>query len=93
MGYDGDEDKDKRPAWAKDGAFMVTRKLNNLVPEFDKFLDDHGRKVFPDIKPEDAALRLGARLFGRWKSGQYILECLIFYLLIYSIRYTRRALS
>ena len=78
MGYDGDEDKDKRPAWAKDGAFMVTRKLNNLVPEFDAFLADHGPKVFPDIDPKAAALRLGARLFGRWKSGQYILKSLIF---------------
>ncbi|TFK34500.1 hypothetical protein BDQ12DRAFT_689698 [Crucibulum laeve] len=69
IGYDGDADKDKRPAWAKDGAFMVTRKLNNLVPEFDDFLLLHGPKIFPDIAPQAAALRLGARLFGRWKNG------------------------
>ncbi|KAH6906860.1 hypothetical protein BKA70DRAFT_1372405 [Coprinopsis sp. MPI-PUGE-AT-0042] len=53
MGYDGDETRTtpvKRPDWSKDGAFMVTRKLNNL--------------------PADkAALKLGARLFGRWKNG------------------------
>ncbi|EAU89604.1 DyP [Coprinopsis cinerea okayama7 len=69
MGYDGDEDKDKRPAWAKDGAFMVTRKLNNLVPEFDDFLLQHGPRIFPELKPQEAADKLGARLFGRWKNG------------------------
>ncbi|KAG5652531.1 hypothetical protein H0H81_004688 [Sphagnurus paluster] len=69
MGYDGDEDKDKRPAWAKDGAFMVTRKLNNLVPEFDEFLLEHGPRIFPGLTPKAAADRLGARLFGRWKDG------------------------
>lgn len=69
MGYDGDEDKDKRPAWAKDGAFMVTRKLNNLVPEFDEFLLEHAPKIFPDLTPQQASDKLGARLFGRWKNG------------------------
>ena len=69
MGYEGDADKDKRPAWAKDGSFMVTRKLNNLVPEFDEFLLLHGPRIFPDISPNDAALKLGSRLFGRWKNG------------------------
>ncbi|KAG5643878.1 hypothetical protein DXG03_009508 [Asterophora parasitica] len=69
MGYDGDEDKDKRPAWSKDGTFMVTRKLNNLVPEFDQFLLENGPKLFPKLAPQAAADRLGARLFGRWKDG------------------------
>ncbi|KAF9462372.1 hypothetical protein BDZ94DRAFT_1261213 [Collybia nuda] len=69
MGYDGDEDKDKRPAWAKDGAFMVTRKLNNLVPEFDDFLLAHGPRLFPQLSPKQAADKLGSRLFGRWKNG------------------------
>ncbi|KAG6852121.1 hypothetical protein C0991_002941 [Blastosporella zonata] len=69
MGYDGDEDKDSRPAWAKDGAFMVTRHLNTLVPEFDAFLLEHGPKVFPHSCPQAAADKLGARLFGRWKDG------------------------
>ncbi|CAA7270102.1 unnamed protein product [Cyclocybe aegerita] len=69
MGYDGDADKDKRPSWAKDGSFMVTRKLDNLVPEFDDFLLLHGPRIFPNIPPKDAALKLGARLFGRWKNG------------------------
>ncbi|KAG6834723.1 hypothetical protein H0H93_007812, partial [Arthromyces matolae] len=38
MGYDGDGDKDTRPEWAKDGTFMVTRKLDVFVPEFEAFL-------------------------------------------------------
>lgn len=69
IGYDGDEDKDRRPAWAKDGSFMVTRKLNTLVPEFDDFLIANGPSFFPDIPVQAAADRLGARLFGRWKNG------------------------
>jgi len=69
MGYEGDADKDKRPAWAKDGSFMVTRKLDNLVPEFDDFLLLHGPRIFAGIPPNEAALKLGARLFGRWKNG------------------------
>ncbi|RDB23891.1 Peroxidase 2 [Hypsizygus marmoreus] len=69
MGYDGDADKDKRPAWAKDGTFMVTRKLNNLVPEFDDFLLLHAPSLFPNLEKQAAADRLGSRLFGRWKNG------------------------
>lgn len=75
MGYDGDEDKDKRPAWAKDGSFLVTRKLNNLVPEFNQFLLENGPKIFPNIDKQKAADRLGARLFGRWKNG--VLNCFL----------------
>jgi deferrochelatase/peroxidase EfeB len=69
MGYEGDADKDKRPAWAKDGSFLATRKLNCFVPEFDEFLLLHGPRIFPGIPPNDAALKLGSRLFGRWKNG------------------------
>lgn len=91
MGYDGDEDKDKRPSWAKDGSFLVTRKLNNLVPEFDQFLLEHGPRIFPNISPQDAADRLGARLFGRWKNGMYVARCNSVRL-INVIRYTCGAL-
>jgi len=79
MGYDGDEDSYRRPAWAKDGSFMVTRKLNNLVPEYDDFLLLHGPKIFPNIPARSAADRLGARLFGRWKNG-WIISLLLMYL-------------
>jgi hypothetical protein len=71
MGYEGDLDKDKRPAWAKDGSFMVTRMLDNLVPEFHDFLLRHGPRVFPNLPREDAAHKLGSRLFGRWKNGMF----------------------
>ncbi|KAF8879925.1 hypothetical protein BD779DRAFT_1113381 [Infundibulicybe gibba] len=69
MGYEGDEDVSKRPAWTKDGSFMVFRKLKTFVPEFRRFLINEGVKVFPNIPPEQASNRFGARLFGRWKSG------------------------
>lgn len=76
MGYDGDEDKDRRPVWAKDGAFMVTRKLCTLVPEFDAFLRQHGPELFPDLPLQKAADKLGARLFGRWKNGESVSKSL-----------------
>ncbi|KAF8872878.1 hypothetical protein BD779DRAFT_1571573 [Infundibulicybe gibba] len=69
MGYEGDEDVSNRPAWTKDGSFMVFRKLKTFVPEFRRFLIDEGRKVFPNLPPEQASNLYGARLFGRWKSG------------------------
>ncbi|KAG6910060.1 hypothetical protein DXG01_013507 [Tephrocybe rancida] len=69
MGYDGDEDKYSRPDWAKNGAFMVTRHLNTLAPEFDAFLVEKGPIVFPNLPVQEAADKLGARLFGRWKDG------------------------
>ncbi|KNZ72538.1 Peroxidase 2 [Termitomyces sp. J132] len=69
MGYDGDEDKDRRPGWAVDGAFMVTRKLHTYVPEFEAFLLERGPKYFRDLTEQTAADKLGARLIGRWKDG------------------------
>ncbi|KAG6864604.1 hypothetical protein C0991_008336, partial [Blastosporella zonata] len=63
------EGKDERPDWTKDGALMVTRKLNTLVPEFDAFVHEHGPKFFTELSVQDAADRLGARFFGRWKDG------------------------
>ncbi|KAF5368239.1 hypothetical protein D9757_011219 [Collybiopsis confluens] len=69
MGRKGDLDKDRRPAWAFDGSFFVFRKLRQLVPEFNSFLQENGVKLFPSSTPENAADKLGARVFGRWKSG------------------------
>jgi len=57
-----------RPTWAKNGSFLVYRHLNQLVPEFSKFLIDNPI-VLPGLgRPEGSEL-LGARLVGRWKSG------------------------
>ncbi|WP_298952252.1 Dyp-type peroxidase [uncultured Methylobacterium sp.] len=50
-------------AWMRDGSYMVFRRLKQLVPEFDRFLDAQG-----EVLGLDPAL-LGARMVGRWKSG------------------------
>ncbi len=49
--------------WMKNGSLMVFRRLNQLVPEFSKFILDSGAAVGVD------PVLLGARLVGRWKSG------------------------
>ncbi|KAF5392263.1 hypothetical protein D9757_001579 [Collybiopsis confluens] len=64
-----DLEKERRPAWAVDGSFFVFRKLKQLVPEFNGYLRENGMKLFPNLPPEDASHKLGARMFGRWKSG------------------------
>ncbi|KAJ7166455.1 dye-decolorizing peroxidase precursor [Mycena crocata] len=68
LGEDGDLSKDSRPAWTKDGSFLVFRQLQQLVPEFNKFLTDNPLDV-PDLTPEQGSELLGARMVGRWKSG------------------------
>ncbi len=49
--------------WMNNGSFMLFRRLNQLVPEFDKFVLESGAAA--GIDP----VLLGARLLGRWKSG------------------------
>jgi Dyp-type peroxidase family len=49
--------------WAKDSSFMVFRKLRQNVPEFDKYCEAKGPEYYM------TADALGARMFGRWKSG------------------------
>ncbi|KAJ6616414.1 fungal peroxidase [Mycena sp. CBHHK59/15] len=58
-----------RPTWAKDGSFLVFRQLEQMVPEFNKFLTDN-----PIVEPgvltdQQGSDLLGARMVGRWKSG------------------------
>ncbi|KAK0186243.1 peroxidase TAP [Armillaria mellea] len=59
-----------RPRWAKDGSFLVFRQMEQLVPEFNKFLSDNpiSGPNLPLTREEGSAL-LGARMLGRWKSG------------------------
>ncbi|KAJ6560973.1 dye-decolorizing peroxidase precursor [Mycena sp. CBHHK59/15] len=57
-----------RPAWAKDGSFLVFRQLAQLVPEFNKFLNDNPI-VEPGLTAQQGSDLLGARMVGRWKSG------------------------
>ncbi|KDQ26239.1 DyP-type peroxidase [Pleurotus ostreatus PC15] len=59
-----------RPSWMKWGSFMAFRQLQQFVPEFDEHLLQMASAI-PDetrTKQERAEL-LGARMFGRWKSG------------------------
>jgi deferrochelatase/peroxidase EfeB len=49
-----------RPSWAKDGSFLAFRKLQQFVPEFNKFLLDNPTNGNPELT--------GARMVGRWKS-------------------------
>ncbi|PPR04666.1 hypothetical protein CVT24_011883 [Panaeolus cyanescens] len=71
-GHTGDEAKDRRQDWAKDGSFLAFRWLDQLVPEFDKYLVDNALKEDGNgqtLTPEQGAELLGARMVGRWKSG------------------------
>ncbi|KAJ7921946.1 DyP-type peroxidase [Mycena leptocephala] len=54
-------DNATRPAWAKDGSFLVFRQLKQLVP--------NNPIVEPGLTPEQGSDLLGARMVGRWKSG------------------------
>jgi hypothetical protein len=51
--------------WKLNGSIMAFRKLAQHVPEFDNFVNSQATnaKVSPEL--------LGARLVGRWKSGEY----------------------
>ncbi|KAJ7512496.1 fungal peroxidase [Mycena galericulata] len=68
IGETGDPVLSSRPAWAKDGSFLVFRQLKQLVPEFNKFLTDNPIHV-PALTPKQGSDLLGARMVGRWKSG------------------------
>jgi Dyp-type peroxidase family len=50
-------------SWMSNGSFMVFRRLEQLVPEFDAFLISEANRLGTD------PVLLGARLVGRWKSG------------------------
>lgn len=67
LGRDGDEQQAERPGWAKDGSFLAFRFLQQLVPEFDRFLELNAPRV--NDPAVNTAELLGARFTGRWKSG------------------------
>ncbi|KAG8825506.1 hypothetical protein FRC19_011298 [Serendipita sp. 401] len=68
-GEPGDTLIASRPAWAKDGSFLVFRQLKQLVPEFDKYLLNNAPAQPSSYSLQDRADLLGARIMGRWKSG------------------------
>jgi Dyp-type peroxidase family len=49
--------------WMRNGSYMVFRRLEQKVPEFRRFVRAQAARLGMD--PE----LLGARMFGRWKSG------------------------
>ncbi|KAE8382373.1 hypothetical protein BDV26DRAFT_288655 [Aspergillus bertholletiae] len=58
-----DQDPSPQPDWATEGSFLVFRKLQQLVPEYNKWLNETAPKH------NLTADQLSARLMGRWKSG------------------------
>ena len=54
---------DMAAPWLRNGSYMVFRRLEQKVPEFRRFVADRAARL--GMEPE----LLGARLFGRWKSG------------------------
>ena len=72
FGYPGQDPEDPydegRPPemavpWMRNGSYMVFRRLEQKVPEFRRFVREKAARLGMD--PE----LLGARMFGRWKSG------------------------
>jgi Dyp-type peroxidase family len=63
------------PYWAKNGSFLVFRRLRQDVPAFNEFLENHAKSL-AEI-PEFAGItseHLGAMLVGRWRSGAPLLR-------------------
>ena len=58
-----------RPPWALDGSLIAFRYLFQLVPEFNTFLKNNPIKSV-GLPPDQGSELLGARLVGRWKSGE-----------------------
>ena len=67
LGRDGDPTPN-RPKWALDGSLLAFRYLFQLVPEFNTFLKENPISV-PGLPRDQGSELLGARLVGRWKSG------------------------
>ncbi|KAH7099486.1 dye-decolorizing peroxidase precursor [Auriculariales sp. MPI-PUGE-AT-0066] len=68
LGMDGDGLATVRPSWSIGGSFMAFRQLDQLVPEFNKFLLDRAPAA-TGLTVQQRADKFGARLIGRWKSG------------------------
>jgi Dyp-type peroxidase family len=58
------------PAWAKDGSYLVYRRLHQDVGAFHRFLHDVAEANQIEDRENASAPRLvGAKLVGRWPSG------------------------
>ena len=65
LGLEKPESGPSPPKWAKAASYLAFRKLEQHVPEFDKFTKFQAEKE-PQMTPE----QVGARMVGRWKNGQ-----------------------
>ena len=61
------------PVWAKDGSFLVIRRLRQEVGAFHEFLKIEAAKL-ESAKLEMSAEKLGAKLVGRWASGAPVMR-------------------
>lgn len=58
------------PAWSRNGSYLTFRRLRQDVPSFWHFLTEQAKRLASQPGFEGwTAERLGANLFGRWKSG------------------------
>lgn len=58
------------PDWARDGSFLVYRRLRQDVGGFHTFLRETAKaQNVPDPKSASAARLVGSKLIGRWPSG------------------------
>lgn len=65
-----DPQKMAGPEWARNGSFLVFRRLSQDVGTFHQFLRDTARALgVPDPVNTSAAKFVGAKLVGRWPSG------------------------
>jgi len=63
------------PAWAKNGSYVVFRRLQQRVDEFHAFLRDAAATVAKDPNFGDMTdEKLGAMLVGRWATGAPIMR-------------------
>ena len=56
------------PAWAKNGSYLIFRRLQQDVGAFHAFLHEHGQQV--GVLPAF----LGAKIIGRWPDGEPIMR-------------------
>ncbi|EJD37314.1 DyP-type peroxidase [Auricularia subglabra TFB-10046 SS5] len=64
---DGEGNPIKRADWAVGGSFLAFRQLQQLVPEFNRYLLQNAPAGEGDL--QSRADLMGARMVGRWKSG------------------------
>lgn len=74
-GKDGTVEAVAAPEWAKDGSFLVYRRLRQDVGAFHAFLFEQAKShVLPTLEQDSGARFVGSQLVGRWPSGCPVLR-------------------